>query len=826
MAVAVPKTTTRPITTELINKFINYKETEAAENNPLQTTPKLRAALHSIALITAVKVIKHECNTPNVQLTQEGVMERANELYFSALKELVKKNITLRSDASQPNHNDIVVQKVIKELETPAPANGAHQSEHAHEHEHGGGIVIDLDEAVHGAYAATKYLMSVFQGNPTAIWAEFKHEALEMKSDAFNHTGQELLPDGIGEFAAAVGISAIMVPLAFLAVKAGIEEFSHAKHALKILKKQNLSLEETKKIQTAAARIVNSQSLNHSIQLTDSQLKLNQLAQKLTKDDKMIGIGSLCSGLSIGIKALGDIALKVSVGAQGALTGKGFFNLAQTAQVGTAAGTGATIVGVASTFVLGPLAGFFATTLGAYFVHKTGTKRAQLKREYTKGVFENEELNLKKVQPRATSEAKPLDKYKSFLKRQGEKRISFFKNFGRWNKAFLLGSGLYAASATTKAILTGIAVAGAAALVSNPIGIATLAAVGTVGAVIMGVGSYRFITGHGKQGKYNGVTSADHVLVDRDFIVQQQVINQDEGINLAAASLERLDVRKQAIRDFLEEAAAKSASKEKTKLSPHQKTTTEQGKSKHDLTIWKRLRGQALSEKDVMAYLSTPEGLKALKTLVETDLKAEKTYLTKKTEARKKVTIENDSFDPEKWKLTTKEGLPKNILEGQTPAKVSQEAFLGYINLLSEHDLELLKDEDRLNQISLILQPSEPVVESTTQRTITDDTDDSESTQASQIKNLLEHIGITIDTKGKTGEKEKKEILHQAAHHLLNDLDTDLRKARGVLFETQLQASQLVKNAPPAVLRKTASLATTAPAQKNKAPALRRTLSF
>ena len=685
-------------------------------------------------------------------------------------------------DSSQEDAADLT-KRLIKRFAATQPG---HAHKHVHGHEHPDGMVIDLDEAVHGVYAASKYIISALKGNPQHILDEFSRDAHDLANDTWTYLRDELIPHGIGEFAAGVGVSAIMLPLAYMAAKAGLEEMHHASHEIKDLKKHQGKLEEIQGNLGEMNKILESNYLETETKVVNSKATLIQRALKQSKRDWKIGLCSFGSGVSIGTKALSDIGLKISLGVQGLLTGKGFLGASQVISASTPTALVTTVLGAVSTFMLGPLAGLFATGLGAYFTRKSTSKRNQLKTDF-KVAAEQLSIDPKTGEVQLTSEPKEESKpkeekidtfniYQTFIGRQGKRRVHFFKDFTRWNKAFMIGSGLYAASATTKAIVAGLALGGLTAAASNPIGLGIITAVGTIGALGMGIASYCFITGHGKQGKYSNHTAGDDKLVDRDLLVRAQAhaVDKNKGrdikeqIKLASACLERLNARKDTIRTFLNEAAKNSKTKKGVeKISPFlatkngKKTDGAKKDKTQQLTLWKRLKGQALNVKDVEAYVKKNFG--KILDFAKTDLKAEEKYLKEQLSTLKTLAG---------WASETKPNAQGFI--SSKGAKALTKEFINYT------DEELINKQQatqaRLDQTKGLI---DRIFKSTEEK----------STEERSIENypnaeeLLQHWGVRAE-KGKEN--------HALADYLLDDVDKDLRNARGVLFEAQLQASQLV----------------------------------
>jgi hypothetical protein len=783
------------------------KRIETIEQQHLAKDPQLNLNVHNELLKIHAEEIEQQLLAKNPQSISDPTKNTEN----NSNNEITQDNTDeTNQGAKNPSANQLVaigkiLLKRFADLEkgenTKAPSHD-HTHAEGHDHDHADGVVIDLDEAVHGVYASTKYLISALKGNPQHILDEFNRDAHDLANTTLPYLRDELVPHGIGEFAAGVGVSAIMLPLAYMAAKAGLEEMHHASHEIKDLKRHQSKLEGIQRNLETMNEILESNYLLKEAKVVDSKASVLQRAVKQSKRDWKIGLCSFGSGLSIGTKALSDIGLKVSLGVQGLLTGKGFLGASQVISASTPAALVTTVLGAASTFVLGPLAGLFATGLGAYFTRKSSSKKNQLRTDFGiaaeqlninqktgKANASSTETNTEETEsstPKNTDQA--FNTYKEFIGRQGKRRIGFFKGFTRWNKAFMIGSGLYAASATTKAVVAGLALGGIAAAASNPIGLGIITAVGTIGALGMGIASYCFITGHGKQGKYAKHTAGDDKLVDRDLLVRAQTHalegnGIEEQVKLASACLTRLNARKDAIRTFLN-AAAKSSKNKKgvNKISPFLLTTDGKktdGKKTDDakkdkaqqLTLWKRMKGQALNVKDVETFIQSlstngiPSG--DLLTFATADLGAEKAYLTAQRNAIQ--TLLNQAKDTK-------------IEPGQTDEDTKLAATRLFVHYTDEQLTDKYKAiQDRLTKTEDLQSQLEQPTDKTT-----------------LLKTLLQHWGVEVEK----GQKNENAL----ADYLLKDVDKELRNARGVLFEAQLQASQLVKQQTTAQHNKTEGL--------------------
>ncbi len=643
------------------------------------------------------------------------------------------------------------------------------------DHEEGGGIAVDLDEAAHGAFAVTKYLKDVAQGNPEQVVKSFEKDAAELSATPVQFLGKELAESGVAEFASSVGAAGLLLPLAGMAIQAGIEEWQHGSHQLRQLNGLRDAQNAELRTLVTAEQVLPGKPMRARIQAQEVRLDKTQEAIQEAQKTKQIGFSSAASGLSIGLKASSDIALKASLGIKGAATGKGFFALNESAQAGTAAAGAATGLGLVGTLALGPVAGLFATALGVFFTKKTVTKLHQLR-----GDFELLKSDLRAhVIARSYQEDPDAKNLHSFLTRQGEKRIGFFQHFAGWNKAFMVGSGLYASSAATKAVVAGLAIGGVAAAASNPIGLAAISAVGIAGSIAMGIASLSFFRGHGRQSKYSHATAADHEWVDRKLMTDLHGIgptpqgpptmeavlegaalppSSHPGFDMASTCLNYLDKNKSALRDLMGHAATAEG-----KHSPLEK----------NITWWKHLSGQVLSRQGVQNFLNSDLGLNHFKTLVEESLIEKSVMLSKKIDHRQML-VDYMNVGEKKHsahavslycaqvsdEVDLAGRYSREDIENNPPREVDNLLSLRQFgDLLVDIDRDYAKDQGQLELTLLQLK-------------------EISTSKDNDLIKLASYMDAGSDL------KEVANFLHQG-------MDKKIRAARGVLFESQLEGARL-----------------------------------
>jgi hypothetical protein len=561
--------------------------------------------------------------------------------------------------------------------------------------------------------------------------------------------------------------------LGILSVVRGYQELKEAGHHLHSLKTERKQLKTDQKHINTLHEILGENIPNGLMfqkLLNLSKLDRNKQGIHATKIDRWIGLSAMGAGASSAIKGISDLGIKTGLALKSLASGHGFLGGATIAAKSTAAGIASSAAGIAGTLALGPLAGLFAVGLGLGFTRKTSTKLKQLQRD-----FETAQTDLKYIQKlrKPTNPEPPsFQNYKNFVTKEGQKRTRFFSHFSKWNKAFLVGAGLYTASAGAKAAIVGASLLGATAATSNPVGWGVLTGVGIAGAILVGIATLGFIKGHVRQTRYNQQTAGDHPLVDRHFLVNAQNFGRkgqdgdthySEGLKLAAENFEFLDNRQTSLKALLEKAATATGS-----LAPHS----------NQLSVFQRMRGNTLGKTQFNQYLAKDGSLKTiLDDFVKKDIEKQIQHINNKLAFRQKIQGENT--------------LNAERLEQIAQQPNAQEALDSYQSHLTRLASKTEQDARRLIQLK--------VTQEQLQALRGEDDVSLTAEQQTAIKELLlQHWGVnTTDKKGKALDVDKL-----FAKQMVRTLSKEVDMAKGVLFEAQLEASHmnsLKENSPVSV---------------------------
>lgn len=371
----------------------------------------------------------------------------------------------------------------------------------------GGIFIVDLDEGAFGIFVLFNYLRKIISGGSfDAVVQDLNEEAAQLSSAPREWLSAQSSQTGMTDNIVAFSLSGIMLPLAAMAIKAGIQEIGEAVHKHEELTEKRTEIEKnlrslqpwelntTERVDegTGLARSNATKIETQSLANIDSALEHNFY-------NGGIGFGALVSGTSIFTKVAQDTALQVTTLA-----------IAKTSALTTAT----TVIGTLGTVFFGPIAAFAAVALGGFFVHQARKVGDEL--EEDRRIINSVPLNMNEC-------GKTEQAYQVFIDRKFTSRENFAARFKRWNAGFLGGACLYALSAAAKAAIGIAAMASVAAAVSNPIGLGVILALGIVGGITMAVCSWQFLMLQGKSKKHQVYRLEESPFLGRRFDAIQTV---------------------------------------------------------------------------------------------------------------------------------------------------------------------------------------------------------------------------------------------------------------------------------------------------------------
>jgi hypothetical protein len=457
--------------------------------------------------------------------------------------------------------------------------------------------LLDLDEAAHGGNGAVNYGQQAAEKGGSEVMRQLQKEAQEWQDHPVQALSNTVAPQGVADFVVSLSAGAVVAPFAVIAIKAGLEEIKEAKENKAELQAQQQHVNALKLGLQAMLNASDDPALferltDQLVQALKGSRFLNQqqstelaFALQQNKRGGQFGLASAVSGSAI----LASVGLKV--GAQLSLVGAagGHIAKASTVAIGSAAATGA-VAGVAAASAAASLvAGGAALYLGDRAVRKSGKRRRKLQ----KNTVPTRAYLAAVKQALGSDEALAQHQhYAHFFNTKSAQRENFYKHYHRLNKTFENGAAIYTASAAGKLLLIVTAAAGIAAL-AEPVTLAAVITAGTIGGITMAVGSSAFLTGHGKDHRYESYALGDAILLERDFLATLDVLlpeQENAGVEMRAHTYETLLAIENQRQDFLQQVALQCGKYQKRhaySTEPPDSTDTPSGQHKSVLKkVW------------------------------------------------------------------------------------------------------------------------------------------------------------------------------------------------------------------------------------------------
>lgn len=661
-------------------------------------------------------------------------------------------------------------------------AEEGHGHHHHHHHHGGGAIMVDLDEAIHGLYAAISYMAQSIKGGGDELMRQFVAETQQMHDAPMDWMQHTVMPHGASDFAVSLGVAGVLTPFSLMAIKAGIEEMLGAAHTHHELTERLEQLQQRADYLDPLAAKFPAGSLPAVAALSNQQqMSATQFSRQQNRDGGRIGAFSFSSGASIAGKMGMESVAKI---------------------IGFAGGAVAPAVGVASTFALGPAAAVSATGLGGYMVHKSQKKAAAF-------AAEQQATQQQVTRLMGQIEHQPaLKHYSQFLDQKMAQHKHFFNNYRDWNKGFLAGSGIYTAGTLAKVGVGAAALAGGLADPTGATPIVLLALIAAGGGV-MGASSHQFFTGHGRHQRYEGYHRDDDMELNRHFLSSVDLLNLQEGedsplagFSLRAAFFHQIAEREEGRQDFLQSVATQlgrqfSGQYSWTADTPEvvAKRGEKPGKRqtlKNNLQRMQKNSGVRLSSAASFAREAVKGNLRQGTAQAKETWNHQRPELSK-TQLRRYLAAGGDEVHAQ---LT---GMMRSALAGQiTFSAAKRQAKLSACQTLSAHaqEVNLENKEDALQLQKLMVQLEHDLQQDNQwhSQLLAVESALKQPQDASDWHQTLSRF-VTLQS-GKPYDPDaaapEPEASYQAlASYLLKDAPTRYRDLRGKLLETELESTRL-----------------------------------
>lgn len=721
--------------------------------------------------------------------SSEALAEQTAQLktLFEGLNQLAQQSEG-NEDVSTLKQNCENITQKLNQVQT-ALAQGVQteqrsdQAEEGHGHHHGGGaIIVDLDEAIHGLYAAISYMAQSIKGGGAELMRQFVAETQQMHDAPMEWMQHTVMPHGAADFGVSLGVAGILTPFSLMAIKAGIEEMMGATHTHQELNERLQQLDARAEYLNPLAKKFPAGSLPAVTAMSNQQeIADTKFSKKQNRDGGLVGAFSFSSGASIASKMGMESIAKI---------------------IGFTGGTVAPAVGVASTFALGPAAAVSATGLGGYMVNKSQKKAAAFRAE--------EEATHKHIDNlmEHINQQPQLKNYSQFLDQKMAQHKHFFNNYRDWNRGFLAGSGIYTAGTLAK---VGVGAAALVGTMSDPSGATpiVLLALISAGGTMMGASSHQFFSGHGRHHRYEGYHRDDDMELNRRFLSSVDLLNLDNdensplaGFRLRADFHQHIADREERRQDFLQDVAGKLGRQftgqytwtadtpdvvEKRGEKPGKRQTL-----KNNINMMKKDGGVRLSSAASFARHAAKGHFTQGKESARETWNSQRPALSKTLLQRYMAT----GSDEVRSSLTQ---LMQSILQGQIAfSAAKREAKLNAYNTLNNHAQGInLDNEEEAHQMQKLLVQLEHDLHQ----------DHQWHNQLLGVDNALRNPSDahpwsqTIDRfvtlqSGKPFDPEATVPEDDASYHalagyLLNDAPARYRDLRGKLLETELESTRL-----------------------------------
>jgi hypothetical protein len=391
------------------------------------------------------------------------------------------------------------------------------QTPHA-QSEGNGAVIVDLDEAIFGLNALAREAFGIAQSGIGQAMVHWQQDAVAMGLDPMGWISASAYESDWSAIASTIAVSAVSLPFAALAIKGGIEEIRHGR-----AERQRLRLEQQLLMARQARAIAVADGADAGANAATKACGTPGLAQGLARKDAArlqrvgtelsaasatvsIGAAATSSGTFMSVNALCEMLLQPVL----KCCSQGMSVAAWIAQHAVWS-TIVSVLGTVATFVLAPLGALSATWLGSSFVHRSRIKCRQFL--HAKGLLA---AAMKPAGDPGVS-AVAGTPYGRFLMAKLGKRAAFMLKFRNWSVAFLAGASTYTGGVLVKTALVGAALVGLGIVATNPIVLAVLSLVVTIGAVAMAIGSGNFIVNLGKVKRHEGYETLEHPQLDREL---------------------------------------------------------------------------------------------------------------------------------------------------------------------------------------------------------------------------------------------------------------------------------------------------------------------
>ncbi|RJG05811.1 hypothetical protein D3870_07075 [Noviherbaspirillum cavernae] len=372
----------------------------------------------------------------------------------------------------------------------------------------------DLSDLLPALYGTAQNLANLGNNALSATYQQLADQAKQLADAPLESLKAQFLPADALNLGLSSSISAVVLPLAFIALRAGIRDTRKAIESNeKLNAREQLTqnyVRNLKALADDAARGNLHPLLGRYIHLGEQQAELLRFAKSMNKLSGVISASSATSSAIVIMHAGEELVAKGILGVE-----HGF----NAAQLGTTAAGAATGLSIAGTLALTPLYGIASTAMASTLTYKSVKKQKNFRAGKEKvDAFLRNEINAESVRDQ---------RYRRFLQTKLSQRAKFFRTNVISNSGFLAGSIVYTGTSIAKMAIVAAAMTGAGVAAANPVGASALLAMGIVGGLVMGAGSLKFLHSNSRQNRYDHYLIADDLELEREFLHVVDIMHPD-----------------------------------------------------------------------------------------------------------------------------------------------------------------------------------------------------------------------------------------------------------------------------------------------------------
>ncbi len=433
--------------------------------------------------------------------------------------------------------------------------------------------VMDADAAIQKGSAVGQIAASMQQLSAPG-YIDYLHAGGKLLAD---HPLAGLLnqtqPVGPALFGVTTGASVLGIPCTAVTLISALRDITDAKKFKQILHAYQEHYQQ--KLSTLEQLLESATDSNQRAILTRHHLQTAQLLATVQFIETLNHLDKKSNQFTVAGAASTIASAALTTGAQvGLVAANPSPTSFASVSLETAAGLAAASAGIASA-ALGVPAGIGSAGYGWYMMKKAEQQRQFFKQAYKKLMPMLKVRGIEMTHTRKLS-ANIEAPYLHFLNTKLRQRIVFLRWFSRFSKGLFSGGFTSGAIAIAKAIALTATVAGASAVLANPVVPILLVVLGAVGLSITAISSQQVFYRHTKHKRYYHQRMSDDPELNRAWLSTIDIWHDEQskkGFALRAHFYQMIDKRETRRQEWLASIALRSASEQPHYFEPIQYST-------------------------------------------------------------------------------------------------------------------------------------------------------------------------------------------------------------------------------------------------------------